>query len=57
MNDNQITADLIVNHLLALVILLEHGEELHDVRVLRRETQLGEGAMREQKCGHTSASN
>ena len=40
-------ADLIVDHLLALVVLLEHREELHDVRVLQIERQLGEGATRE----------
>ncbi len=28
-------ADLIVDHLLALIVLLEHREELHDVRILQ----------------------
>jgi hypothetical protein len=27
-------ADLIVDHLLVLIVLLEHREELHDVRIL-----------------------
>lgn len=27
--------DLIVDHLLALMVLLEHREELHDVRILQ----------------------
>ena len=47
-------ADLIVDHLLALIILLEHREELHDVRILQ-----GRFSERyyEEECAHTSPSN
>ena len=49
-------ADLIVDHLLALVILLEHREELHDVRILQgRFSERYSGY--EEECAHTSPSN
>jgi hypothetical protein len=47
-------ADLIVDHLLALIVLLEHREELHDVRIL--QARLSERHY-EEECAHTSPSN
>jgi hypothetical protein len=47
-------ADLIVDHLLFLIILLEHREELHDVRVLQARFSKRHY---EEECVHTSPSS
>jgi hypothetical protein len=47
-------ADLIVDHLLALIVLLEHREELHDVRIL--QARFSERNY-EEESAHTSLSN
>jgi hypothetical protein len=47
-------ADLIVDHLLALIVLLEHREELHDVQII--QARFSERQY-EEECAHTSPSN